>query len=173
MTTTNGKQKSAFERIGCQVSSWVSDIAANPLAQVGVIIVCASWFALGLNTNVLTAILSIMAITLTQMVLNRQNEREADAHRRDVAMHAKLDELVIASKQARNEMAGIEDLEEEEIQQLKEDAKDAIAAVEDEPAGTPARKTAEKMLDQASEKLSAKAARADKSEAGAKRVGGR
>ena len=30
------------------------------------------------------------------MVLNRQNEREAEAHRRDVAMHAKLDELIIA-----------------------------------------------------------------------------
>ena len=173
MTTTNGKEKSAFERIGCAVSSWVSDIAANPLAQIGVIAICATWFALGLNTNVLTAILSIMAITLTQMVLNRQNEREADAHRRDVAMHAKLDELVIASKQARNEMAGIEELEEEEIQQLKEDAQDAIEAVEDEPAGTPARKTAEKMLDQASENLSAKTGRASTSEPRAKRTGSR
>ena len=65
------------------------------------ILFCAAWFALGLPTDVLTAILSILAITLTQMVLNRQNEREADAHRRDVAMHAKLDELVIAIEGAR------------------------------------------------------------------------
>ena len=128
---TNGKNKSAFERLGCHISSVVSDIAANPLAQVGVIAVCGAWFALGLNTNALTAVLSILAITLTQMVLNRQNEREADAFRRDVAMHAKLDELVLASQRARDEMAGIENLEEEEIEQLKEDAKEAIQAVED------------------------------------------
>ena len=91
-----------------------------------VIIVCALWFALGLATEVLTAILSILAITLTQMVLNRQNEREADAHRRDVAMHAKIDELVIAMKGARNEMAGIEELDEEDIEELKDEAKEAI-----------------------------------------------
>ena len=121
----NGKKKSAFERIGCEISSWVSDIAANPIAQIAVVVVCGLWFALGLAPDVLTAILSILAITLTQMVLNRQNEREADAHRRDVAMHAKIDELVIHLKGARNEMAGIEEMDEEDIQELKEDAKEA------------------------------------------------
>ena len=72
-----------------------------------------------------------LAISLTQMVLNRQNEREAEAHRRDVAMHAKLDELVLASHRARDEMAGIEELDEEEIRHLKQDAKDAIQAAAD------------------------------------------
>jgi len=129
----NGREKSAFERIGGEISSHVSDIAANPFAQLGVIGICAGWFALGLNTNVLTAVLSVLAISLTQMVLNRQNEREAEAHRRDVAMHAKLDELVIASQQARNEMAGIEELDEEEIEELKVEAKQAAA----EAAGVP------------------------------------
>ena len=77
--------------------------------------------------------LSILAITLTQMVLNRQNEREAEARRRDVAMHAKLDELVIATTTARNEMAGIEEeLDEEEIAELKQEAQEAIEA-ETEP----------------------------------------
>ena len=46
---------------------------------------------------------SILAITLAQMVLNGQYDREAEAHRRDVAMHAKLDELIKATKRARNE----------------------------------------------------------------------
>ena len=128
---TNGKEKSAFERIGCHVSSWVSDIAANPIAQLGVVVICVAWFAAGLNTNVLTAVLSILAISLTQMVLNRQNEREAEAHRRDVAMHAKIDELVLATRHARNEMAGIEELDEEEIRHLKQDARDAIQAAAD------------------------------------------
>ena len=74
----------------------------------------------------LTAALSILAITLTQMVLNRQNEREIDAHRRDIAMHAKLDELISASRRARNDFVGVEEKEEEEIVQLKEGVKQAI-----------------------------------------------
>jgi len=68
----------------------------------------------------LTAILPILAITLTRMVLNRQQEREKEAHRRDVALHAKLDELLIASRRARDEIVGIEELEEEEIMELRE-----------------------------------------------------
>lgn len=54
------------------------------------------------------------------MVLNKQNEREGDAHRRDIALHAKIDELVLASTRARDEIAGIEELDEEEIQRLKQ-----------------------------------------------------
>ena len=152
----NGKEKSAFERIGCEISSWVSDVAANPLAQVGVIVVCVVWFALGLRTDILTAVLSILAITLTQMVLNRQNERELDAHRRDVAMHAKLDELVIASKQARNEMAGIEDLEEEEIEELKEEAKQAIDEAGPEAGDLEKRDAAKQAIEEASVRLKAR-----------------
>ena len=63
---------------------------------------------------------AIVAITLTQMVLNRQQEREKEAHIRDVALHAKLDELVHASKRARDELAGVEELEEEQIEELKQ-----------------------------------------------------
>jgi low affinity Fe/Cu permease len=130
----HGHEKNLFERVGCEVSSIVSNIAAHPFAQVGIILFCALWWTIGLPTDILTAALSILAITLTQMVLNRQNEREAEAHRRDVAMHAKLDELVLASRRARDEMAGIEELEEDEIEHLKEEAKDAIQAVEDDVA---------------------------------------
>jgi low affinity Fe/Cu permease len=119
----NGKDKNWLERIGCQISAVMSDIAGHPFAQVGILLFCGLWWLIGLPTDILTAALSILAITLTQMVLNRQNERELDAHRRDVAMHAKLDELVIASHRARNEVAGIEEeLEEEEIQELKQHA---------------------------------------------------
>lgn len=112
----------AIKRIGRYISEKVADIAAEPLAQLGLVVFCVSWFALGLPVEVLTAFLSILAITLTQMVLNKQNEREADAHRRDVALHAKIDELVHASKHARDELAGIEELEEEEIERLKHGA---------------------------------------------------
>ena len=53
------------------------------------------------------------------MVLNRQKAREEDARGRDIAMHAKLDELVRAEKFARKELAGIEQLEEAELAALK------------------------------------------------------
>jgi low affinity Fe/Cu permease len=112
-------RQTRLEALGCWLSEKVADISAHPFAQVGLVLLCAAWFAFAWRVDWLTAVLSILAITLTQMVLNRQNEREKDAHRRDVALHAKLDELLIASRRARDEIAGIEELEEEEIERLK------------------------------------------------------
>lgn len=112
-------EKNALEKMGCWVSAKVADLAAHPFAQIGVVLVCLAWFGLALRVDISTAALSILAITLTQMVLNKQETREADAHRRDVALHAKLDELLHASRRARDELAGIEELEEEEIERLK------------------------------------------------------
>jgi low affinity Fe/Cu permease len=148
------KQQSAFDRIGCMISSGVADIAATPAAQIAVIVVCAAWFAAGFADALLTAILSIMAITLTQMVLNQQKEREADAYRRDVAMHAKLDELIAVSKHARNDFVGVEEKEEEEIVQLKEEVKDAIEETP-EPSDPAAKETAKKAVDAAAADLKA------------------
>lgn len=115
--------RSPLNRWGCFVSEKVADFAAHPVAQIGLIIFCVAWFYAGLRVDILTAGLSILAITLTQMVLNKQNEREANAHRRDVALHAKVDELVHASKRARDEIAGIEELEEDEIKELRAQVK--------------------------------------------------
>jgi low affinity Fe/Cu permease len=126
-------ERGLLHELGCRVSMWMSDLSAHPYAQIGVILFCISWFALGLATDLLTAALSILAITLSQMVLNRQNEREAEAHRRDVAMHAKLDELIIAVRHAHNELAGIEDLPEDVIVELKEERLQMIAEASDEP----------------------------------------
>jgi low affinity Fe/Cu permease len=112
--------KGRVSKLGCWVSGLVAEIAATPYAQIGVILFCLVWFAIGWGENALTAALSILAITLTQMVLNTQYAREAEATRRDVALHAKLDELIIATKEARNEIAGVEELEVEEIEALKE-----------------------------------------------------
>ena len=109
----------AVWKAGHLLSNAVANAAAHPLSQAALIGFCAVWWALRLPTDVLTATLSILAITLTQMVLNRQKSREDDADRRDVAMHAKLDELLRAEKFARKELAGIEDLESGELAALK------------------------------------------------------
>jgi low affinity Fe/Cu permease len=113
------KERTPLAEFGCRISESVADFSAHPYAQIGLILVCVAWFPLGLRVDILTATLSILAITLTQMVLNRQEEREADSHRRDVALHAKLDELLLASRRARDVMAGVEELEEEEIEALR------------------------------------------------------
>ena len=137
------EEKSALVRVGDLVSEWVSNVFAHPYIQVGVIVFCAAWFIFGFHADTLTAALSVLAITLTQMVLNRQNDREAEDRKRDIAMHAKLDELLHAMKGARDEMVGIEDLEQEEIEELKEQAKEAIDA-QGRRAGDPGERAAAK-----------------------------
>ena len=128
----NGGERGALYLLGCRVSAWTSDVFAHPAVQLGFIVLCIGWFLSGWPTDLLTAALSIMAITLTQMVLNRQNEREAEAHRRDIAMHAKLDELIIAVTHAHNDLAGIEDLPEEVIVELKEETLSKMEEATDE-----------------------------------------
>jgi low affinity Fe/Cu permease len=114
------REQGRVAELGCWVSGKVAEIAAHPHTQIGVILLCVAWFAIGWSENALTAALSILAITLTQMVLNSQYAREVEASRRDIALHAKIDELIIATKEARNEIAGVEELEVEEIEALKE-----------------------------------------------------
>jgi low affinity Fe/Cu permease len=114
------KEQGGPEALGCWISEKVAGISAHPFAQVGIVLLCLLWFLVPWRVDILTAALSILAITLSQMVLNRQQEREKEAHRRDVALHAKLDELLIASRRARDELAGIEELEEEQIEELRE-----------------------------------------------------
>ena len=120
------EEKSWAVQLGDRISEWTSKLFAHPYMQIGIILFCVAWFSLGLKTELLTAALSILAITLTQMVLNTQYDREIEAHRRDVAMHAKLDELIAAKKGARNDFIGMEEKEEEEIVQLKDEVKEAI-----------------------------------------------
>lgn len=159
MASDPAREESWAYRLGCAVSDKVSDLFAHPYAQVAFLLVCIGWFAIGWNVNVLTATLSILAITLTQMVLNSQNEREIDDHRRDVAMHTKLDELIAASKRAKNEFVGIEDREEDEIVELKEEVKEAIENVADEDAAEEvASETADEVTGKARPKASRKGA---------------
>lgn len=119
MLMTRRRFSSTISEAGRTLSGLVAEAAAQPLCQAGVIAFCIIWWSSGLPTDVLTATLSILAITLTQMVLNRQSLREDDDRRRDIAMHAKLDELLRAEKYARKELAGIEELESEELAALK------------------------------------------------------
>lgn len=100
---------------GCRFSDWGANIAGHPMAQIGVLVFCAAWFLLPLGdeaTAVLTLVLSVLAISLTQMVLNQQKRHEA-------ALHFKIDELIHAMRGARDEVMGIEHKSEAELEALR------------------------------------------------------
>ena len=100
--------------LGCKVSAWGANLAGHPFSILCVAVVCAAWFIIGGTAaeNTLTLALSVLAITLTQMVLNQQRLSER-------ALHIKIDELVLAMKGARDEIAGIEGKTEEELEALR------------------------------------------------------
>lgn len=121
------RERNWLVQAGDRLSEGGARLFAHPVMHVAMLLICGLWFVVGLQTDLLTATLSILAITLTQMVLNGQYDREQEAHRRDVAMHAKLDELIKATRRARNEMVGIEEgLEEDEIHELRNEAKELV-----------------------------------------------
>jgi low affinity Fe/Cu permease len=159
------REKSWAVRMGDRMSDATSKLFAHPYMQIGVILFCISWFVLGFHADLLTAALSILAITLTQMVLNSQYDREAEAHRRDVAMHAKLDELVFAVGGARNEMAGIEELDEAEIHELKEEVIDTIDQAGNAAGGPRQRAAAKKTIAKATAKVANRSKSADRNRA--------
>jgi low affinity Fe/Cu permease len=101
--------------IGCRFSDAGANVAGHPMAQIVLVLFCFAWFLLplgGTATAVLTLVLSVMAITLTQMVLNQQKRHEA-------ALHLKIDELIHAMKGARDEVMGIESKSEAELEALR------------------------------------------------------
>jgi low affinity Fe/Cu permease len=99
---------------GCKLSARGSNLAGHPAAILTVAVGCAAWFIIGgpAAENTLTLALSVLAITLTQMVLNQQRLSER-------ALHLKIDELVFAIKGARDEIAGIENKSEDELEALR------------------------------------------------------
>jgi low affinity Fe/Cu permease len=111
-----------FYDFGCRLSTIGANLAGHPLAIVLVAVFCGVWFIVGGETsvNTLTLILSVAAITLTQMVLNQQRRTEA-------ALHIKIDELIIAAAGARNELAGIESKTEDELEALRQEAPGCVA----------------------------------------------
>ena len=106
-------QKQLYDLGGraCQIGA---DVAGHPAAILGMIGFCAAWLAMSgeHGENTLTLILSILAITLTQMVLNQQRKSER-------ALHLKLDELLYSHGEARDEVAEIEKQSEEHIESLR------------------------------------------------------
>jgi low affinity Fe/Cu permease len=94
------------------VSTAVADAAGHPAAQLVVLLGCVLWWAMGGSEGSLGSALSIGSFVLTQMVLNQQRRRER-------ALHLKIDELILSKTGARNEIVGIEQKTEEEIEEFR------------------------------------------------------
>jgi low affinity Fe/Cu permease len=94
------------------LSNKVADAAGHPAAQLAVLILCVLWWAEGGSETVLASTVSIGGFILTQMVLNQQRRRE-------LALQLKIDELILAKKGARDEVAGIERKSEDEIEEIR------------------------------------------------------
>ncbi len=104
--------KTAFRGM-THVSTVVANTAARPSAQILVLVCCFVWLVAGGSTATLASAASIGSLVLTQMVLSQQRRRE-------IALHLKIDELILAKTGARDEVAGIERKTEEEIEELRE-----------------------------------------------------
>ena len=127
--------RESLYNLGCRISDFGANIAGHPLALILVIAFCCAWFLLPLGdaaTAVLTLVLSVLAITLTQMVLNQQKRHE-------VALHLKIDELIHAMRGARDEVMGIETKSEAELEELRitgDQAEEVLAQRRGKPVTT-------------------------------------
>lgn len=95
-----------------RVSAATATFAGHPAVQLSVLVACLGWLTFGKSEAALASTLTIGGFILTQMVLNQQRHREN-------ALHLKIDELLVAVKGARNELAGSEKADEAEIERLR------------------------------------------------------
>ncbi len=107
-----------YER-ACSVSSAVAHGFGHPYGFVIFPFVCAAAIALALPMNAQTYILSVVAISASQAILVVALQDRAEDVRRDKALHAKINELILAMNGARDELAGVEERTAEEIDQLR------------------------------------------------------
>ena len=93
----NSGARKLFNVLACRTASWF----ASPTALLMIPAACVVWILLGASVDVLTLVLSVLAISMTQLVLVSQATGEK-------AMQHKLDELVVAVPDADSSVAGEE-----------------------------------------------------------------
>ena len=106
-----------IRRLGETISDRGALLAGHPYAQLVLIGAVIAWGVAGGAANAAMLTLAVLAITLTQMVLNQQR-------RRDTALHIKIDELIVAMGGARDELAGIETKSGQELEELRRKSDD-------------------------------------------------
>lgn len=117
MAKANGKRNgSLFTRFAKRTAQ----LAGRPVTFIGAVAVLIMWAASGpmfgysdtwqLIINTGTTIVTFLMVFLIQNTQNRDSE----------AMQIKIDELIRSVSHAKNEMMGLEDLDEEELEKIRE-----------------------------------------------------
>lgn len=99
--------------------TWSARNAGHPLAFVIALTGVTIWFLIGLSvgfsTRWILIIDTIATINASLMVFIIQNTQ----NRESKALHLKLDELISVSKEAERELIAIEQMEEEELENIR------------------------------------------------------
>lgn len=96
--------------------------------MLGAMLVCTAAWLFGIDENMITFFLSVLAIVVTGIVL-------IQGYRDTAAIQAKLDELILAQAAARKEVVGLEKQEPERIAQEVEKLEEEAHALEIGEAG--------------------------------------
>jgi low affinity Fe/Cu permease len=101
-------------------TKWTAHVSGRPVTFFGASAIIVAWAALGpsfrfsdtwqLVINTGTTIITFLMVFLIQSTQNRDTE----------ALQVKLDELIRAVGHARNELLDLEELEEKDLDQLKQ-----------------------------------------------------
>src|SRR5436853_7508866 len=118
-------------------AEWISSAAGSPWAFLIATALILGWLLTGpifqysdtwqLVINTATTIITFLMVFLIQNTQNRDTK----------AIHLKLDELIRALKDARNELVDLEDLSDEELKKLEEQFKRMRKRAEND--GSPSR----------------------------------
>jgi low affinity Fe/Cu permease len=112
-----GNPKGGFSRF----ATWTARMSGKPATFILAVVIVAVWGITGpifnysdtwqLVINTGTTIVTFLMVFLIQNTQNRDT----------LALHLKLDELIVAMRGARNDLVTVEELPEEELEKKKEE----------------------------------------------------
>lgn len=99
--------------------TWSAKMAGNPITFVVALSFVAFWiiigFFIGFDTKWILILDTIATLNAALMVFIIQNTQ----NRENKALHLKIDELIRVTKEATSELIAIEEMEEEELEKIR------------------------------------------------------
>lgn len=99
--------------------TWSAKMAGNPITFVVALSVVAIWLVIGFFLGydekwilILNTVATLNAALMVFIIQNTQN-------RENKALHLKIDELIRVTEEATNELIAIEEMEEEELEKIR------------------------------------------------------